>query len=89
MGKVQPLGDPAKHFWLSRSVARAMGISLSEAMAEGRLSAADYAALVTRCRTCTSVSSCQAWLGQTAGCAAEAPKECMHAELFEHLSRRP
>ena len=33
MGVVQPLGDPAMHFWLTRSVARAMGLSLSEAMA--------------------------------------------------------
>ena len=28
MGIVEPLGDPAKHFWLTRSVARAMGLSL-------------------------------------------------------------
>ncbi len=56
MGIVSPLGDPAKHFWLTRSVARAMGLSLSEAMAEDRLSALDYADLVTRCRTCQRVT---------------------------------
>ncbi len=41
--EVRFLGDPARHFWLTRSVARTMGISLSEAMAVGHLSAPDYA----------------------------------------------
>ena len=39
MGILFSLGDPARHFWLTRSVARIMGVNLSEAMSEGRLSA--------------------------------------------------
>ena len=88
MGMVQPLGDPAKHFWLTRSVARAMGLSLSEAMAEGHLSANGYADLVTRCRTCPSVAQCEAWLATASGPGQEAPECCMHKELLDRLATR-
>ncbi len=88
MGIVKPMGDPARHFWLTRSVARAMGLSLSEAMSEGRLSAAGYADLVTRCRTCARVSECEAWLGQVTGPQGEAPDCCMHKALLEALAAR-
>ena len=88
MGIVEPLGDPAKHFWLTRSVARAMGLSLSEAMSEGRLSAAGYADLVTRFRTCLRVTECEAWLGQARGPQGDAPDCCMHKALLEALAAR-
>ncbi len=68
------LGDPSVHFWLTRSVARAMGVNLSEAMAAGRLSVQDYAALVTRCRQCPYVADCTAWL------ATEAVPQCRAME---------
>ena len=85
MSNVLPLGDPARHFWMTRSVARAMGVSLSEAMAEGTLSQKGYADLVTRCRACHFVEECQAWLGQQCTRADAAPECCQHAALFQHL----
>lgn len=85
MSNVVPLGDPARHFWMTRSVARAMGVSLSEAMAEGSLSQKDYADLVTRCRSCHFVDECQDWLGHQCTRSAAAPECCQHAALFQHL----
>ncbi|WP_299351901.1 DUF6455 family protein [uncultured Shimia sp.] len=85
MSNVLPLGDPARHFWMTRSVARAMGVSLSEAMAEGNLSQKAYADLVTRCRSCHFVHECEAWLGQQSHRADAAPACCQHADLFQAL----
>lgn len=85
MSNIQPLGDPARHFWMTRSVARAMGVSLSEAMIEGKLSEADYADMVTRCRQCLFVPDCQDWLADQSRGTATAPDCCQHAALFQSL----
>lgn len=85
MSNVVPLGDPARHFWMTRSVARAMGLSLTEAMAEGTLSQKAYADLLTRCRSCRFVTECEAWLGQPCTGIRPAPDCCQHGALFDHL----
>lgn len=85
MGTVVPLGDPQVHFWLTRSVARAVGVSLSEAMAENALSAQGYAEMITRCRTCPFVDQCQHWLGTPSARQEGAPEFCMHKSLFDGL----
>nr|WP_294224426.1 DUF6455 family protein [uncultured Shimia sp.] len=74
------------HFWLTRSMARVLGVSLSEAMMDQSLSAEDYAAMVTRCRMCPHTEACQNFLGQQAGAEKSAPEFCCHAELFERLA---
>lgn len=91
MDNVLPLGDPARHFWMTRSMARALGVSLSEAMIEGRLSQKAYADLVTRCRRCKSVDACEDWLAHHSHDACSAPSCCQHAHLFEtlkHVARK-
>lgn len=82
------LGEAATHFWLTRSVARTVGLSLSEAMAEGRLSPEDYAQMVTACRGCTQIAACQTWLGTQVGVAAEAPSFCLHRDTLKRLAWR-
>lgn len=79
------LGDPALHFWMTRSMARAMGVNLSEAMAEGKLSSQDYSDMVTTCRKCAFVEGCQQWLATEAmpKCAAFDP--CENKPLLERL----
>ncbi|MCL3881721.1 DUF6455 family protein [Marivita sp. GX14005] len=84
----RPMGDPELHFWLTRSVARTMGISLSEAMAAGQLTAQDYAQMVTSCRGCPLVATCQHWLGAQTGGARSAPEGCRNASTLEKLARR-
>ncbi|WP_367648774.1 DUF6455 family protein [Ruegeria arenilitoris] len=79
------LGDVEKHFWLTRSVARCMDISLTEAMAEGRLSANEYSRIVTRCRAANCSGQCEVWLSQQQAQAASAPEFCANADRLNAL----
>ncbi len=81
------LGDPELHFWLTRSVARVMGVNLSEAMASGHLSAQEYSALVTSCRGCAFVEACTCWLAEQATITPTAPPGCANAKVLERLAR--
>ncbi|MGR3636135.1 MAG: DUF6455 family protein [Shimia sp.] len=82
------LGDPATHFWLTRSMARTLGVSLSEAMACDALSATDYAKMVTRCRSCRYVDDCQAWLSEGCTKGAQAPGFFCHSGVLQALAKR-
>lgn len=79
------LGDPNRAFWLTRSVARAIGVNLSEALHRGDLSAIDYAAMVTRCRRCPHAETCEAWLAVHGAGAERAPDCCTNAEALNRL----
>ncbi|WP_371807909.1 DUF6455 family protein [Ruegeria sp. HKCCA0235A] len=79
------LGEIEKHFWLTRSVSRCMGISMTEAMAEGRLSPEKYAELVTRCRAAGCDVQCEFWLARQQGTATTAPDFCPNAEILNGL----
>ena len=82
------LGDPTLHFWLTRSVARAVDVSLSEAMSQGFLSAGGYAEMVTNCRKCPNVSRCEAWLAENGAGAAQVPEHCANCSILNDLARR-
>ncbi|MFY0617786.1 DUF6455 family protein [Shimia sp.] len=88
MGRVAMLGDPQTHFWLTRSVARSLGVSLSEALAGGQLTAKEYATMVTQCRQCAYADECKVWLSMQALDAKQAPAFCLHAQVFEELAAR-
>jgi uncharacterized protein DUF6455 len=82
-----PLGDIERHFWLTRSVARSIGVNLSEAMAENHLSPEDYSIMVTQCRAEGCHEACQRWLAsQTTAIADGPPAYCANADLFTRLS---
>lgn len=80
-----PLGEIEKHFWLTRSVARCMGVSLTEAMAEGKLTEHDYAQMVTRCRASGCNERCLIWLASQQASATAAPDFCANAQAFNEL----
>jgi hypothetical protein len=80
------LGNPELHFWLTRSVAKVMGINLSEAIAQGRISPQDYASMVTACRQCSNVESCQIWLGKQKSLTRIAPDRCANAKTLQALA---
>lgn len=82
------LGDPTLHFWLTRSVARAMQVNLSDALAQGLLSAPDYSHMITRCRACQKVEDCEKWLANCGGTARSAPGFCAHADILDCLADR-
>ncbi len=76
-------GDPALHFWRTRSVARAMGLNLSDELATGRLTADDYSGLVSSCRGCTELKNCAEWLARPEKKSTSGPQNCrIAAQLF-------
>jgi hypothetical protein len=85
---IHRLGDPATHFFLTRSVARVMGVNLSEAMAAKDLTAAEYAEMVNRCRQCALVTTCQNWLGEKRTRPAAAPEHCCNADVLRRLAQQ-
>ncbi|WP_420569402.1 DUF6455 family protein [Thalassovita sp.] len=85
MGALYPLGDPARHFWLTRSVARSMGLNFSDALREGRISPQGYSELVTQCRKCACVAQCEKWLAQAGISATQAPSHCPIAPVLNEL----
>jgi uncharacterized protein DUF6455 len=82
------LGEVEQHFWLNRSVARAMGVNLSDSMADGSLSETGYAELITKCRAAGCSEACAQWLAQQTGFNAEAPTHCANADALTRLKRR-
>lgn len=88
MTQVLRLGDPARHFWMTRSMARVVGLSLSAAMADGRLRPQDYEAMVARCRGCQRLSDCELWLAMQAERAEAAPEFCRHREIFDQITEQ-
>lgn len=81
------LGDPERHFFLTRSVARVMGLSLTDAMREGSLAPEVYAGMVTRCRGCALVSACEEWLSKTTSLSAAPPPGCCNGTTLTDLKR--
>ncbi|MFT7596338.1 MAG: hypothetical protein ACI8R4_003673 [Paracoccaceae bacterium] len=80
------LGDIERHFWLARSVARLVGVNLSDAMAEKRLTVEGYCEMVTHCRASNCHEACEHWLAaQTANRPDSAPDYCSIRQVFERL----
>jgi hypothetical protein len=63
-----------------------MGINLSEAMAQGRISPQDYASMVTACRQCSHVELCQIWLGRQKSLTRATPDGCSNAKALQALA---
>lgn len=80
-------GNLDLHFWITRGMARRMGVNLSEAMHEGLLSQADFAAMITRCRDCPGAAGCLEFLSERSGPAEGAPDWCRNAALLRGLER--
>lgn len=79
------IGDPARHFFLNRAVARSLGISLSDALSDGRLSARAYAGMVTNCRACLFAEACEHWLAAQISLADAPPPQCRNGALWRDL----
>lgn len=76
------------HFWLTRSVARVMGVSLTQALANGSLSEEGYCEMVARCRLKGCWRSCENWLAAQTDVRAAPPPDCAHASILSELRRR-
>lgn len=78
--------SPDHAFWIARSVARILGLDLSAALAQGRLTRAGYRALVTRCATCPMAAGCQRWLAHQTSLAEMPIEGCANAEDFAAIT---
>lgn len=81
------LGDPARHFFMTRSVARVMGLSLTEALQSGALGATDYSRMVTQCRGCALVEACEEWLSSGPTPRRNPPPGCCNGQALLDLAR--
>lgn len=80
------LGDVDEHFWLTRSVARTIGLNLGNVLSAGRLTLDDYAHMIARCQAAGCGSRCADWLGrQSGGSARTPPPFCVHVDQFKAL----
>ncbi|MFV1602230.1 MULTISPECIES: DUF6455 family protein [unclassified Phaeobacter] len=59
---MRPLGDPLHHLRLMARMGQAAGVELSTALAAGRIPPEDWAAMITRCRSCDATLHCEAFL---------------------------
>ncbi|MDJ0825240.1 MAG: DUF6455 family protein [Rhodobacter sp.] len=69
-------GGQDQHFWRTQGVARALGLNLTEALADGRLDRNGYAMLVAECQACGHATECTAWMASRKAAAGEAPVFC-------------
>lgn len=82
---MQIMGDVHFHYWLTLGMAKAVGVSLTEALHDGRITRAQYADIVTRCRSCTWGGECTAWLARQSEIADSVPERCENHETFKAL----
>lgn len=82
---MQPMGDVHYHYWLTLGMAKAVGVSLTQALHDGRITRAQYADIVTRCRGCKWGGGCTEWLSRQSGIADEVPETCANHETFKAL----
>lgn len=80
------LGDARRHMLLVRDMARAVGADLEHAQRDGILTEADWAEMVTLCRGCADVETCERWLKQRELGVDAAPPVCGNAELLDDLA---
>ena len=81
-------GTLSRHFWLSRGMARAIGVDLTAARRDGRLDEDAQALLIARCSACGHGAECTHWLARH-GAGAEAPPAfcALRADLLKLVRR--
>ncbi len=80
-------GDPTLHFFMTRSVARVMGLNLTDGLSTGALGPSEYARMVTDCRACALVEACAEWLSSGETPRRVPPPGCCNGETLLRLAR--
>lgn len=79
-------GDIDLNFWLTRSLARRMGVNLTETMHHGFLTQEDFARMISSCRCCVHGAARMSFLSENKGPADTAPGYCCNGEILSELS---
>ncbi len=77
-----------QNFFLTQGIARAMGISLTEALADGRLDREGYAAMVARCHACPHSKDCKASISDPQVTRLGAPAYCRNRPALNEIAQR-
>lgn len=85
INKPAAMGDIFRHLWLVKSVSSAVGVDIGEALAKGKLDAAEYSHMVTSCRGAGCSNSCALWLAQQKGQSSAPPEFCTHHQRLKQL----
>ena len=78
--------DAPRAWWLTRGMARIIGVNLPQAVLDGWLGRSELAGLITRCDGCSQSSQCNDWLARSAR-ASGLPEWCWDDSpgmLFKH-----
>jgi len=73
------------HFWLTRGMARRMGVNLTEALQQGLITREDYADIIARCRACSDTEACLEFLAEHRESIQQPPEGCMDAQVLSEL----
>ena len=75
-----------RHAALANTMASRLGVDLTKAMTDGRMSAETWRGAVLRCTGCSDPENCQKFLTETAETGAQSPPSyCRNAGLIESL----
>lgn len=85
---MKPMGKMRRHYWLTQDMAKALDVDLVAAFRDGRITNADYAGMVSRCRQCADPAACRRWLGQheERGSAGAPPAYCENIDFLDELA---
>ncbi|MBY6201245.1 hypothetical protein KUV65_07730 [Maritalea mobilis] len=83
--QIHKLGDEKRHYWLALGMANASGADLQRALEEGRISHADWAGVVQRCRSCAWTEGCDCWLKAQEPGATDVPRACPNVTFFDRV----
>lgn len=74
------------NFWLTRALAKRLGVNLTEAMHHGFLTQQDFAGMITDCRRCAEHDGCLRFLAEMDGALEEPPAFCHNAQILRELA---
>jgi hypothetical protein len=81
-------GREDQGFWLTQGMARAMGVDLSAALANGTLDRRGYMGMVSSCGICPYGDACAVWLSESQAEDAGGPGYCRNKPILDGLKAR-
>lgn len=73
------------HFWLTQGMAKAIGVSITDQIARGNLSRAEFQDMVVRCGACEFPERCVRWMAEGQHRNEPPPGYCLNHERLEQL----
>lgn len=84
---MQTLGRARDHYWRVIKMAKACDIDLADALEKGQITVAGCSEMITACRGCTQVGTCDR-LMDVAPKVDAAPEYCENKDTFARLRHK-